>query len=181
MIKRIISIFISLWLLGSICKAENNLQLSIKVDKKSYNSGDYITIEYTFINTGKDKLALCVYDIEHRIKVSTIFELSKNIRLKLKDWTKRKMPIVTKDDFNFLKTGEKHKIEIAFKTVLDQKDTWRYIKASRENKYSWREGDIILENGTYEISCNFINIKEQPVKNAWTGNISSNAINIEIK
>ena len=195
MIKKIMVVIIGFMLLSSASNAENNLQLSIKADKKSYNYGNSIKIEYTFTNTGKDNLFLSIYDMEHLLKENTFLELSKGVRLQLKDWTKRKMPIVTEDNFILLESGKKYKLEVVFETTLNKDDSWRYIKTSK--KYTWREGDTKLKKGTYRISCNFKIIRDgfkklidkdkitkhvdYDVANAWTGTVSSNTITIKIK
>ncbi|MES0490387.1 MAG: hypothetical protein ABUK01_10370 [Leptospirales bacterium] len=193
--KRIILLIIGVMLLSSSCKAEHNLQLSIKADKKNYSSGNLIKIEYTFTNTGKDSLYLSIYDIEHRLKENTFLELSKDVRLQLKDWTKRKMPIVTEDNFILLESGKQYKMEVVFETILKNDDSWRYLQTSK--KYSWRTGDTQIKKGTYKIGCIFQNNGDDFEKlihkdkimrhvdsgasNVWTGIVSSNTIDITIK
>jgi hypothetical protein len=81
-----------------------------------------------------------------------------------------------------LKPEKMHTVKIVFKTILDKKDSWRYIKTVQEDKYSWREGDTKLEKGEYKISCEFKNTtKKDAVKNVWAGTVLSNSVDVIIK
>jgi hypothetical protein len=185
---------------------DRGLSLTIKTDKTTYKSGEQIKVEYVFKNTGNKDLRLCVYDLKHQLMENTVFARSDNppagveviTRMRLKDWTKRKMPVVQENDFRLLRTIGEYKIEIAFDTMMIQTiaNPWRYINVVQSD-YRFGEGEFGLPSGIYKIQCGYANdldcfvvpvgggLKLTPdiakqVENAWMGKIESNLASISL-
>ena len=192
---------------------ESSLQLIIKSDKEIYSQGEQIKLSLTFRNTSKKRISICLFDIEHRLKERLSFrnegyppkgQITVTIWVppttyKLKDWTKRKLPIVTGEDFIFLEPQEEYNIELIIDTVIPSDSSWRYIYDENEHTWKWGEGFTKLPPDKYQIIATYENsivgMGEHGVPmqkgwrrpdviiemhNIWTGSLTSNAINIEV-
>jgi hypothetical protein len=113
-------LFNSLFLLASESGAKESksanpaLSLSLQIDKKLYSSGALIKLKVVFKNNSKKNILLNVYDINHRLYSGLLFMREQNPKnLNFKCFEKRKMPIVTKEDFKTLTSEESSSFEIS--------------------------------------------------------------------
>jgi hypothetical protein len=179
---------------------ESSLQLIIKSDNEIYSQGEQIKLSLTFRNTSKKRISICFFDIEHKLSEGLRFKSEGKIppTYRLKDWTKRKLPIVTGKDFIFLEPQEEYDIELIIDTVIPSR-FWRYIYDENEHTWKWGEGLNKLLIGKYQIVAKYENsivgigdhgeLMQKgwrnttviiEAHNAWTGTLTSNTINIKV-
>lgn len=182
------------------------LTLTIKADKEVYEAGEEVKLLLRFQNNSDENISVCLFDIEHRLReglklvkesadppkdtglVITVVPLA---TYKLKDWTMRKLSLITKEDFIPLKSQEEYSIELMIETVISLDSSWKYI-IEEEAKVSWGEGIEKLPIGIYHITsdCNIDYFQETifeedlgllNTSDAWTGTLTSNTISIEVR
>lgn len=196
----------------------SSLTLAIKSDKPVYKTGEKIKLFLRFRNVSDERISICLYDIEHKLlegltlrnegypiedgKFHTVTIAVPPTSYKLKDWTKRKLPIVTPEDFIFLEPQQKHDIGLEVETIIHKDSSWKYISEAVAGEYVWGGGLDKLPTGNYQIKATYENSilglgdDGSPIHmhqdyyhsgvlvemhNIWVGSLESNIIEIEIK
>lgn len=162
-------------------KVVNGLQLIMKSDKAGYKQGEQIKLDLVFKNTTDiDKeIKICVFDIEHKLKEGLVFSWEDG-QIKLKDWTKRKLPVFTEKNIIHIGPRGEYKIELKIDTSIPENSSWKYVDGRKV--VNWGEGMNKLPNNNYKVSaiyaCITIPIIDTDV---WVGTIFSNIVKIRIE
>lgn len=160
-------------------KVVNGLQLIIVSDKAEYKQGEQIGLNLVFKNTTEKEMKICLFDIEHKLKEGLIFSWEDG-QINLKDWTKRKLPVLTEEDIVRIGPQGEYKMELKADTTIPEDSSWRYIDGKKT--VSWKEGLTELPNTNYEISVVYKYITAPIIDtDVWVGTIFSNIVKINIK
>jgi hypothetical protein len=163
----------------------NGLQLSIKSDKMVYklNPKERIIIDFIIRNVGKKDIYICKNaDGVKFLGTYSSYEISgpEGAVKEEKECIGLKMPPSspsTKDSFVLLKRGE-----FQVKKLFAQFEEYTFILDAKKDVYSSTRW-FLTKPGTYQIkikSRSEVDGKEAGL-NAWTGEVISNTITVEIK
>ena len=117
------------------------VQVSVHVDRSRYATGETLRVRVRLENSSDKDIELNAYDIEHRLRTGILLEerlhgVSSDrpeVRaLRPVCYEKRKMPIVTRDDFIALKPGESMNSEFSLESAQDDESAWRFVDATAE-------------------------------------------------
>jgi len=180
---------------------KNEVALSAHLDKAQYASGENIEIKVLFKNVSDSDITLNVYDIEYRLKIGILLEKSlydnpshrpEVAALRMMSYMKRKMPIVTKNDFVLVKAGKSLEFKLVIGTEGKEDSPWRFVDATSK-ELAWRSGSKKLSTGSYALRILYANQGEKyqqgvgnepgsgtprsiSVKGVWKGIVRSNFV-----
>jgi hypothetical protein len=165
----------------------NGLQLTIRSDKKEYNLREQITIMFRLRNVGREDIYICK-NFEWAPYSYEITGPKGPIKAETLSWEpKESVPPLTKDAFTLLKPNKSYIVKTVgeYGEGINDEGIIFSAQVGTCTRSSW----ILSKTGKYQIKIVYGNSPHISAENdgkkfglkAWTGEVVSNTITIEIK